>query len=408
MKKTCIIIILLFTSLCVSAQVNPRAIEVDDILFTRQGEQVGISFRVRAGREAFNSRYSAVISPVLVNGSDQTALPPMLIQGKRAAIAEERHPKSYGIGIEKEYLMVLPTEQYRTYETTIAFQPWMTGANLVFDAIVVGCRATTAQHLGVIAEQVLMSDTVKLVRVIEQAPVYVEKTTAEKQAERYSFVAPISRFEAARMNIEEGVTFNDNMPLDRGQGIGSGHAQVEEFVERNREGSLMVYYRQAQRTIEVDFRENRRSLNELIDAIRAIEQASDSQIARVVIAGFASPEGALAYNEQLAWDRAVALKQFILEYTTLDEEKVRVFNGAVDWYGLRELVAESNLRDKTQILDIIDQAPRETNGGEAGRLDRLKRLNNGVSYQFMYNYFFPELRNAAYIKVYFENTPEGR
>lgn len=193
------------------------------------------------------------------------------------------------------------------------------------------------------------------------------------------------------------------MPLQQGRGIGAANNRlVEEFIDRNREGSLIVYYELDSRTIDRNYRDNAASLARIREAVRTIEESEDSQVARVVIAGFASPEGLQSYNERLAWDRALRIKEWLLEQTGLTEEKVRVYNGAEDWRGLRKLVEESDLADKNQVLEIIDRAPQTDDAN--GRLAQLKRINNGETYRYLFERLFPELRNAAYIKVYFENN----
>jgi hypothetical protein len=75
--------------------------------------------------------------------------------------------------------------------------------------------------------------------------------------------------------------------------------------------------------------------------------------------------------------------------------------GGEDWEGLRELVASSQMADKGIVLQIIDNVPLAE--GNHGREARLKELNGGASYRYMYDHLFPELREAAYITVYFRN-----
>lgn len=46
-----------------------------------------------------------------------------------------------------------------------------------------------------------------------------------------------------------------------------------------------------------------------------LQESKTSRVVRVVIVGSASPEGTLAFNDRLAWNRAVALKDFLLRNT---------------------------------------------------------------------------------------------
>jgi hypothetical protein len=170
-----------------------------------------------------------------------------------------------------------------------------------------------------------------------------------------------------------------------------------------REGSISVYFRQGDHAIDRNFGDNNRNLVELISAVRALSQADDSSIARIVIAGFASPEGATALNERLAHDRAVAIKEFLAGNSDVDPRTIEIYNGAVDWMGLKDLVEQSDIYRKHRIVDIIEHTPVWDGYRNVGRLGELMRLDDGEPYRYMAREFFPLLRQAAYIKVYYEN-----
>ena len=132
-----------------------------------------------------------------------------------------------------------------------------------------------------------------------------------------------------------------------------------------------------------------------------LQESKTSRVVRVVIVGSASPEGTLAFNDRLAWNRAVALKDFLLRNTAFPADSMTLFNGSEDWRGLRKLVAASDLYEREEILRIIDNVP-VTQGREL----ELMKLSGGRPYLYMLEHMFPELRNAAFIKVYYENLPD--
>ena len=81
----------------------------------------------------------------------------------------------------------------------------------------------------------------------------------------------------------------------------------------------------------------------------------------------------------------------------LGAEQIELYNGKVNWGGLRKLVAQSSMPYRDQVLNIIDNTP------DYRRQAELMRLGGGAPYRYMLNNLFPELRNATYIKVYYEN-----
>ena len=136
--------------------------------------------------------------------------------------------------------------------------------------------------------------------------------------------------------------------------------------------------------------------------MRALTASQDSKVARIVVAGFASPEGTQAVNERLAGQRADAIVDFLLANSGVDGRLISLYNGGPDWYGLREMVATSDLPDKHAVTDIIDNTPVWAVQG-ADRLSKLKALSGGRTYNYMLRNYFPQLRQAAFIRVYYTN-----
>jgi pimeloyl-ACP methyl ester carboxylesterase len=140
---------------------------------------------------------------------------------------------------------------------------------------------------------------------------------------------------------------------------------------------------------------------EILSVVSEIQRSGDSQVERIVIAGFASPEGSANLNMRLSERRGESVRKFILDNSSLRPSGVSVYAGGEDWEGLREMVASSDMWDKHEVLYIIDNYP--VWGPEGGRESKLMRLRGGAAYRHMYRNFFPELREAAYITIYYKN-----
>lgn len=61
---------------------------------------------------------------------------------------------------------------------------------------------------------------------------------------------------------------------------------------------------------------------------------------------------------------------------------------------------------RQQVLHIIDTAPGWDAKKKVGRLGLLMEFNGGKPYHYMKQHFFPKLRNAGYIKVFYEAQPD--
>jgi outer membrane protein OmpA-like peptidoglycan-associated protein len=316
-----------------------------------------------------------------------------VVHGKRAGSLAERYE-------EFEPLAMSPGATLE-YRVVVRYETWMRGADLVLDGVRVGCCTSEEVRLGRIAERILYADPVYEMRLVETP---IPQSTGQQMAQRYSFIAPATELEQIRRS-PQGADYNMSLDLGNGPSTPARRQQVESerIIAQTREGSLSVFFAQGSRRIDRNFGDNNRNLVEMISAVRALSESDDSRISRIVIAGFASPEGSATLNDRLAWDRASAVKEFLVDNSNIDPSVVELFNGSVDWKGLRDLVERSDMYQKRRILTIIDNTPVWDNARDTGRLGELMRLEGGEPYRRMLREFFPQLRQAAYIKVYYES-----
>lgn len=353
----------------IMAQTTPPGLKVTDIRINTGSGNLDISFKMVADAKATNSDYQVIITPVIQQYEDSVELTPILLQGKKAKISEQRYLQASGTK-HSPYKYRMENGGTVTYNESIPLENWMTGARLSLQGISIGCCSATETLIGTLADNILTeSQYEEVVEIKETRSTY---TTADRLADDYPFLMPLSEYNANDMN--------------------------------DREGALTIYFHQGKSQIVREFKNNNQSLIELISAVRTINASADSHVAKILIAGFASPEGSASFNEQLAGDRARALKYFVVDNGPVAERAIEIYNGGVDWYGLRQMVAQSNMYERNEILDIIDNTPAWDSNRQVGRLGRLMNLRGGEPYRYMLHNIFPLLRNAAYIRVYYENN----
>jgi len=163
---------------------------------------------------------------------------------------------------------------------------------------------------------------------------------------------------------------------------------------------ISVRYPSATYTLDPSYMTNAKALKDISDAIRMVIDDDMTDLDRIDIAGYASPEGKVERNQKLALGRANALKDYIMNEFGLSEEIFNVTSGGEDWDGLRALVAASAMPYKDQVLDIIDNAPKEE------RQTRIESLAGGRPYRSMLDIMYPQLRDACYISVWFEEKED--
>lgn len=124
------------------------------------------------------------------------------------------------------------------------------------------------------------------------------------------------------------------------------------------------------------------------------------QIDSITIYAYASPEGTLSRNKWLSERRAEKARDFILanlpESSSLKPENIYLRPMGENWEGLEaELEANYHLRNRDRVLKIIhSNIPTEV------KKQRLKRLDNGYTYNRIIRHHMHKLRVATWICLY--------
>jgi tetratricopeptide (TPR) repeat protein len=121
----------------------------------------------------------------------------------------------------------------------------------------------------------------------------------------------------------------------------------------------------------------------------------------IEIMSYASPEGEIEKNENLAADRAESAKAFLLQTNkkmklNIDPNMIIKSPKGEDWEGLKELISQSSNEDKNIIIAVA-----EMENDPAKREQEIKALS--TTYKFLDNDIFPELRRSQIIVNYKEN-----
>lgn len=74
----------------------------------------------------------------------------------------------------------------------------------------------------------------------------------------------------------------------------------------------------------------------------------------------------------------------------------QLINGVENWDDLRRMVAASDMECRDEVLAVLD------NDAGNDRKVALQRLAGGKPYRYMLKNFYPELRNACYVAVYYD------
>ena len=327
---------------------SQNRLEVAGQQVERNRKQVTVRFTVES-REGVPARdYKTVLSPYLFADGDTLYLTPVEISGHRRMLRERQESLLRGDDAAASELFRGEAGSSLDYSCTVPYERWMKQVSLGIGQHCVGCGKSTP-----------------LGRVVELSDVTLYETPE-----------PVMSLEARRAPV---------------------------LKEANRrwlfsKRGMVVHYEVASASIDIEAFDNAATLDEIIAALHKVLDDRDSRLNRIELSGFASPEGRLQFNVELSERRAVALRDYLMaEIPELQSDNFELNNGAVNWEGLRRKVEASDMRYRDEVLDIIDNVP-----ADKGRNHQLMALHAGEPYRYMMKHFFPELRNACYISVYYD------
>jgi len=164
-----------------------------------------------------------------------------------------------------------------------------------------------------------------------------------------------------------------------------------ESRRRKKQWQAFLEFRAGSVEIEFNYRRNFEELIKINQAFGEIEANPDVKINGIYIEGYASPDGNHAANEQLARERTVALKNYILQKFRLPVNYKQILTASFveNWKALRSDIEASNIAHKELVLFIINSTP---NSAQCEM--KLRQLD--AAWQSLQTDFLPRLRRVEY------------
>lgn len=209
--------------------------------------------------------------------------------------------------------------------------------------------------------------------VLEAAPTLITLSVAEKLQPVHQLLHPMNEYQP----------FAENVPIHRDK------------------DALKVYFPLDKSQLDYSYKQNRETLDTIAKIVRDIYNDTRSDVQIIQIVGFASVEGSLKHNQELAGNRAKVLKDYIQEVVHQPDSIFEVANGGEAWLQLRDAIVELDEPWKEDVLNIID--------GESDldkREQKLKAYKKGVPFAHIKKFLLENQRNSGYIRVYFNAKPD--
>ncbi|MDR1980462.1 MAG: DUF3868 domain-containing protein [Tannerellaceae bacterium] len=341
------VMLLIFTTSAIDAQtIFEEQIPVKIQRLKQKDDSVHLVMDFNLSSLKISTDRYLVLTPVLIGqGGKELRLPNIVINGKQRhkAFLREVALNRWEKEVTKNHYAVMElnreTRKVFRYRQNTGYESWMRDAHLEVITDLCACSGHSQQ---------LESEKVANRIVMEDAKAY-------KALANVAYIRP--EVEAVKSRSESNDVFLD-FPVGRAE-------------------------------IITAYGNNPRELAKIEGIISEIRGDANLQVTGVQIAGYASPEGDVAFNDRLSRGRAEALRHYLSMRSGIAPQLLRVGHGGEDWEGLARLVQNSPIEQKNEIISIIRY------GSPYDRKQRLQSLGGGYIYRRLLNELYPQLRRVV-------------
>lgn len=186
---------------------------------------------------------------------------------------------------------------------------------------------------------------------------------------------------------------------------------LAEASGQERQWEVSVRFPIGKSVLDPQFADNAARLNELISYIDSINNDPDLKLTGVTFFGSASPEGKFAFNKNLSKRRRNVIERYVRQRVSIPSRIIKRKDMLVDWSLFAELVEQSDMPNKKEVLKIIRTVPELTYDENGDLIDSRKKhlmdLNCGRAWRYMYNDIFPQIRNAGTVMITYRQKNSG-
>ncbi len=327
MRKYILLAALVFGFACANAQTY------NNVNLEKVGNALNVAFNTDLSDLSVASRRAVTLVPKLVNGNKSKELGEISILGRNNYYYALRN----GLLGQNAYKVSDAPSTYNV-NTSIPYEDWMNGANLVVEKKCYACCG-----------ELTSTDLATLGQFKKKEFTYTPD---------FLYVQP----------------------------------KAEIAKERTEKGCAKVEYKVNQTNLLPNFRNNKAELDNIVALIESVKNDADNKVKNISIKGYASPEGSMSHNAKLAKGRTETLTKYISKQ--LGGVEIETSFEAEDWDGFAAWVENSNLDNKAAILDII-------NGDlDVDAKEKAIKAQFPQDYATILNECYPTLRRADYCVDY--------
>ncbi len=340
MKKAFTILFIMAVSFSIKAYstttttvLNGKA-TASDVVMKQQNGNMQVSFNLSpVGEWDVKSNQTLRFTPIIENGADKKELPAIEVRGRKAYIYYSRNKNS----VDAQNISKGESAESIKYQASVAYEPWMKRAKLVLQEDRCKCVST----------------------MMESSSTELQQRIFDPQ---FAYMTPDKEVRKARKQL-----------------------------------GAYVDYQLSKTAIDSAYKDNSAELRRVKKELLSLKNDPSVEVQSVVINGYASPEGLIPLNQELAGERAKSMYDFIQSIYTLPEKLFTLNNCGEDWEGLKECVdASPNFPGKANIVRVMNK----TSYVHDDAREWVMKSEYKDAYRHIYNMCYPGLRKATYLINY--------
>ena len=314
------------------------ALTLSNVSLWQQGNSLYVGMTVDMKDLTIGSARSLSLIPLLTDGQHNVPLQEIIVNGKRR---EKAYIRGLAISKEEPTAIIVPYNKRETFNYTqvIPYQPWMANASLQLVENLCGCGNYQEMN----AQELITNDV-------------------STEAKRLSAMSPIVAYIQPTIEV-----------------VKNRSEQYEAHLDFPVNKSVIL----------TDFMNNHSELVNIHSMFDKIQNDKNLTVQSISIEGFASPEGPLAFNEQLSKKRAEALKDYLVKKEKAPAKLDKVTFGGENWDGLVKALESSSMKDKETFLNIIKNTTNDVK-----RKQEIMKVGGGAPYRTMLKEIYPGLRKV--------------
>ena len=303
---------------------------------------------------------SLTVTPVLISGENEQALPAVLINGTEKQKVYQRQQEFTGNGRPSPIPAVVIRNDARMarsfrYRVAVPYQEWMKDALLLIRSQECACHG----RQGSIYEDKI-ANRLNLPKV--RTSVW-DTDTDRKYLTWVNFIEPAPDKDTLHAVTGSIPYFGKEQRDKRERPLGELSVTKQNFE---------IYHR-------------------MRNALQDIRREAGTKLVKVKITGYGAPVGNLQKNEVDALVRSLKLKDYLRENRLTAGTPLEVTWISEDWDSIAALVKQSDMMFREATLDLIGNVDIDK-----GRERMLMRLADGKPYKYLAEKIFPEVMRVDY------------